>query len=78
MRVGIVGMDTEKLGKPEKEIIFSLIEGHVYVSWPGTVGSLKLGTHQAVSAMMEDFLEQNALSQRLNGQKIYPRSDPNA
>ena len=49
-------MDTEKLGRPEQELIFSLIDGHVYVSWPGTVASLKLGTHEAVSAMMERFL----------------------
>ena len=65
-------MDTEKLGRPEKQLIFSLIDGYVYVSWPGTVASLKLGTAQAVTAMMEDFLAQNALGQRLNGREICP------
>ena len=64
-------MDTEKLGRPERELIFSLIDGLVYVSWPGTVASLKLGTHEAVSAMMEDFLAQNAVGRRLNGREIY-------
>ena len=72
MPVRVVEMDTEKLGRPEQEVIFSLIDDHVYVSWPGTAASLKLGTHQAVSAMMEDFLAQNAVGRRLNGREVYP------
>ena len=50
---------------PEQEIIFSLLEGYVLVSWPGTDASVRLGRHEMVAAMMEDFLAQDALGKRL-------------
>lgn len=50
---------------PEEAIIFSLQEGYVLASWPGTDASVRLGRHEVVAAMMEDFLAQDALGRRL-------------
>ena len=50
---------------PEEAIIFSLHDGYVLVSWPGTDASVRLGRHEVVAAMMEDFLAQDALGKRL-------------
>lgn len=50
---------------PEEAIIFSLHEGYVVASWPGTDASVRLGRHEIVAAMMEDFLAQDALGRRL-------------
>lgn len=50
---------------PEEAIIFSLHEGYVVVSWPGTDASVRLGRHDTVAAMMADFLAQDALGRRL-------------
>lgn len=50
---------------PEEAIIFSLHEGYVLASWPGTDASVRLGRHDIVAAMMEDFLAQDALGRRL-------------
>ena len=48
-----------------QHIIFSLMDGFVWASWPGTDVVVKLGSHDAVSVMMQDFLAQNALADRL-------------
>lgn len=50
---------------PEEEIIFSLRDGYVLGSWPGTNASVRLGRHEVVAAMMGDFLAQDALGRRL-------------
>ena len=50
---------------PEEAIIFSLLDGYVLASWPGTDASVRLGRHKLVAAMMEDFLAQDALGRRL-------------
>lgn len=49
----------------ELEIIFSSRDGYVWASWPDTDLSLKLGRHDMVAAMMENFLAQDALGKRL-------------
>lgn len=48
------------------DIVFSLRDGFVWVSWPETDAAIKLGRHEIVSMMMKDFLAQDALGQRLN------------
>jgi hypothetical protein len=50
---------------PTAEVIFSLSEGFVWVSWPGSDASVKLGRCQPVTEMMQDFLDQCALGERL-------------
>jgi hypothetical protein len=55
---------------PEGEIIFSLRDGYVWASWPGTNASVRLGRYEMVPAMMRDFLEQDALGQRMMGTPI--------
>ncbi|MCH8616016.1 hypothetical protein LZ016_07875 [Sphingomonas sp. SM33] len=55
---------------PEDEIIFSLRDGYVWASWPGTNASVRLGRYEMVPAMMRDFLEQDALGQRMMGSPI--------
>lgn len=47
------------------DIVFSLRDGFVWVTWPETEAAIKLGRHEAVSMMMQDFLAQDALGQRL-------------
>ena len=59
--------------KPETQVIFSLEDGFVWASFPGTEGAIKLGNSNAVTAMMEDFLAQYAIGKRLNGDEaIWP------
>ena len=53
------------MGKPWMGVVFSLAGGFVWASWPGTEASVKLGEYEAVSAMMQDFLDQNALGERM-------------
>lgn len=50
---------------PENDLIFSLIDDYVWVSWPHTVASVKLGAPDPVKAMMRDFLAQCELGDRL-------------
>jgi len=47
------------------DVVFSLDGGFVWASWPGTEASIKLGKYEPVSAMMQDFLDQNALGEHL-------------
>ena len=49
----------------EPEIIFSLAEGFVSASWPGSATRVVLGSYEGVKAMMQDFLDQSALGERL-------------
>ena len=50
---------------PEDEVIFSLRDGFVWASWPGTNAAARLGRYELVSAMMRDFLVQDDLGRRL-------------
>jgi len=50
---------------PEEEIIFSLKDDFVWASWPDTHAAVRLGRHDVVAAMMEDFLAQDALGRQL-------------
>lgn len=58
-------LSDETVLPPEQEIIFSERDGYVLASWPGTNASVRLGRREMVSAMMEDFLAQAALGERL-------------
>ena len=60
-----LAISNEKESTPEQEIIFSERDGYVLASWPGTNASVKLGRREIVAAMMEDFLAQAALGERL-------------
>ena len=57
---------------PEQEIIFSLMDDYVWASWPDSNATVRLGRHDMVAAMMQDFLAQDALGQRL---AMRPSSD---
>jgi hypothetical protein len=52
--------------EPELGIVFSSREGFVWASWPETEATVRLGRHDMVAAMMQDFLAQDALGKRLN------------
>lgn len=56
-------------GHLKDDLIFSLTEGYVWASWPGTVASVKLGTQATVRAVMRDFLAQCELGDRLTNAK---------
>ena len=60
-----IAISNESESTPELEIIFSERDGYVLASWPGTNASVRLGRREMVSAMMEDFLAQAALGERL-------------
>ena len=66
---------TDRPPVPEEEIIFSLRDDYVWVSWPATNATVRLGRHQVVAAMMADFLAQDALGQRLT-MRPQPWIDP--
>ena len=46
-------------------LIFSLVDGFVWVCWPGSPASVRLGPYEAVAEMMSDFLAQSAVGERL-------------
>ena len=54
-------------------MVFSLSNGFVWVSWPGTDACVKLGTNEAVSDMMRNFLATNEIAKRLED----PRANEN-
>ncbi|MFL6723505.1 MAG: hypothetical protein ACJ8FC_09920 [Sphingomicrobium sp.] len=47
-------------------IIFSSQGGYVWASWQEAEVSIRLGRHEMVATMMRDFLEQDALGERLS------------
>jgi len=53
--------------EPGLEIIFSSRDGFVWASWPDTNATVRLGRHEMVAAMMQDFLDQDSLGRRLGG-----------
>ena len=46
-------------------VIFSLEEGHAWASWPGSPAPVRLGPEHEVTRMMEDFIAQVEVGQRL-------------
>jgi hypothetical protein len=48
-------------------LVFSLEKGEVWASWYGYEEPVLLGTQRSVSEMMKDFLAQEELAKRLNG-----------
>ena len=46
-------------------ITFSMVDGAVWVSWPGKSGSMELGASSDVTYMMRDFLAQCDLADYL-------------
>ena len=46
-------------------VVFSVANGVVWANWCGVDVSVKLGKHELVSMMMQDFLNQNELGKRL-------------
>ena len=53
----------------ELAIVFSARDGYVWASWPETDAAVKLGRHEMVAQMMQDFLAQDALGKRLTGNR---------
>ncbi|MCF2513688.1 hypothetical protein LVY65_01215 [Sphingomonas sp. G124] len=49
-------------------VIFSLEEDQVWANWYGQGPPVCLGSRKKVGKMMEDFLAQEELAKRLNGQ----------
>jgi hypothetical protein len=49
-------------------IVFSLEQGEVWASWYGQGPPVLLGTQRKVATMMADFLRQEELGRRLNGE----------
>src|SRR5690349_16456165 len=49
----------------DREIIFSSRDGYVWASWPESDLSVRLGRHDCVAAMMQNFLAQDAVAERL-------------
>ena len=50
-------------------VIFSLVDGTVWASWPGKSTSVELGHCDGVTFMMRDFLAQCDLGERLTRSK---------
>jgi len=65
----VVSSFTSDRWEPELGIIFSSREGFAWASWPETEVAIRLGRHEMVAAMMQDFLAQDALGKRLNKQR---------
>jgi len=51
--------------QPGLEIIFSSRDGYVWASWHDSDVSVRLGRHDMVAGMMQDFLAQDAIGERL-------------
>ena len=49
------------------DVIFSVEDGIVRASWPGTSEAVELGSYYAVVFIMRDFLAQYDLGERLAG-----------
>jgi len=49
------------------DVIFSVEDGIVWASWPGTSETVELGSYYIVVTIMRDFLAQYDLGERLAG-----------
>jgi hypothetical protein len=47
-------------------LVFSLADGIVWVSWPGTTARVQLGHYDGVTDMMRNFLAQCELGERMS------------
>src|SRR5205085_12178643 len=56
-------LDTQ--GETSSGVIFSLEQGQAWASWPGHPLPVRLGPQREVETMMEDFLAQSQVAQRL-------------
>ena len=65
MNEPVVSTFTSRRWEPDRDLIFSSREGFVWASWLDTEVAVRLGRHEIVAAMMRDFLEQDALGERL-------------
>jgi hypothetical protein len=54
----------------EADVIFSYIDGYVWMSWAGAVATVRVGQYQAATAGMRDFLAQCELGERLANGKV--------
>jgi len=54
-------------GEVTNGIIFSLRDGEAWASWKTDPWAVRLGPQEEVAAMMEDFLAQIKVAERLNG-----------
>ena len=57
--------DRRRFVRRQEDLVFSLSNGFVWASWPGTSACVKLGTHEAVSDVMRNFLATNEIAKRL-------------
>ncbi len=57
--------DYDALAPQTVDVVFSWADGFVWASWPGTGAAVKLGKCEAVTAMMQNFLDQCALGERM-------------
>ena len=74
----IVSSFTSPRWEPEIGIIFSSRDGFVWASWPDTEGAVRLGRHEMVAAMMQDFLAQDDLGRRLAIRRADGNRDENS
>ena len=58
------------IAPPKVDMILSLVDGFVWVCWPGTNASVRLGNHETVIAVMRDFLTQCEIAERLANARI--------
>ena len=65
MTAPLVSIPRSNREDPEQEIILSSRDGYVWASWPKTNATIRLGRHEMVAVVMQDFLAQDALGQRL-------------
>jgi hypothetical protein len=62
-------------GGSSGDVVFSFIDGFVWLSWPGAVSMVRVGEYDTVRASMRDFLAQCELGERLaNGKSASSRS----
>lgn len=58
----------------DETVVFSYIDGYVWMSWPGAEAVVRVGKYEAVMESMKDFLAQSELGRRLAAGTS--RSDP--
>jgi hypothetical protein len=49
----------------DSEVIFSLLDGYVWVSWQDGPATVRMGQSETVTSAMHDFLAQCELGERL-------------
>jgi len=67
--VGIVRQRVTSHDEPSGSVIFSEKGGEAWVNWHGRKPPVKLGPHKDVAEMMEDYIAQVELGERLNAKK---------